>query len=481
MYDKEIIFITAFKDINRTNWKHYDRSTSSYINYFYTLSDNIKYKLIVYLEKDVKDIIVKNKSFNENIIFEDLDNVNTFFNKFIENDKKIIQSEIYKNKIPDYRKNSPEHIYSEYNLINHSKINFLRDTKEKYPDYNFYAWIDFGRMNESIENIPKNIDISLIPKNKITYHFVNDPPLNRISEDEMLKSHAVYLLGSSFIVPNELVEYFENIFENKLSEWQEKYITDDDQNLVLQLYFDNPALFHGIKNKKWYNMYANLRKDDCYNSNIKESIPKIFFQTSIDKPEQYIVDKILSKCEEYKYYHFDDNEIINFFKENYIEEFKNIIEKFNSIDNGAHKADLFRYYFLYLNGGIYMDADMMIQTDIKNVISDNISFVSILSSHHQCGKTICNAFIASTPKNEIIYKALKNVYEISNASLSGFYHILCKNLFIIVNDNYNFKIKLLIEENWDNCIKRGYDYVNVYDDKDQLILIHYCIDKKIPK
>lgn len=260
MSDKEIIFVTAFKDINRTNWKHYERSTNMYINYFYTLANNIKYKLIVYLEKDIQDIVVKNKNFNENIVFDDLSKVNTFLNKFIEIDVTIMESEIYKNKVPDYRKNSPENLYSDYNLINHSKINFLKDVKGKYPDYNFYAWIDFGRMNESIENVPVNIDISLIPNNKITYHFVNDPPLNRISEEEMLKSHAVYLLGSSYIVPNNLVEYFENLWESKLLEWQEKYITDDDQNLVLQLYFDNPQLFYGIKNEKWYNMYANLAK-----------------------------------------------------------------------------------------------------------------------------------------------------------------------------------------------------------------------------
>jgi len=255
----EIIFVTAFKDINRTNWEHYNRSTESYINYFYTLANNIKYKLIVYLEDDIKNIVVKNKTFNENIIFEDLNNVNTFLNKYLENDKKIIESEIYKNKVPDYRKKSPEHLYSDYNLINHSKINFIRDTKEKNPNYLFYAWIDFGRMNESIDNIPIDINISLIPKNKITYHFVNNPPFNKIDEEEMLKSHAVYLLGSSFIVPNNLVEKFECLFENKIIEWQEKNITDDDQNLVLQLYFDNPELFYGIKNEKWYNMYSNLR------------------------------------------------------------------------------------------------------------------------------------------------------------------------------------------------------------------------------
>ena len=260
MSDNELIFVTAFKDINRNNWQHYNLSNGRYIDYFYTLANNIKYKLIVYLEDDIKNIVIKNKSFGDNIIFEDLKKVNTFYNKFIDNDRKIITSEAYKNKIPDYRKHLPENLYSEYNLINHSKINFVSHTKKTYPNYLFYAWIDFGRMNETIDNVPKNIDISLIPTDKITYHCVNNPPLNRIPAYDMLKSNSVYFLGSSFIVPNNLVEMFESIWEKKLIEWQEINVSDDDQNLVLQLYFDNVELLHKIIHDKWYGMWNKLRK-----------------------------------------------------------------------------------------------------------------------------------------------------------------------------------------------------------------------------
>ena len=84
------------------------------------------------------------------------------------------------------------------------------------------------------------------------------------------------------------------------------------------------------------------------------TIPKIIFQTSIKKPENYVIDKILSRCVTYAYTHFDDNEIIQFFRDNYLEEFKDIIQKFNSMPTGPHKADLFRYYFLYINGGIFI-------------------------------------------------------------------------------------------------------------------------------
>lgn len=263
MSNNEIIFVTAFKDINRDKWMTYNVSNGRYVDYFYDLAKTIKYKLVVYVENDIKEFIMNrfNKKFNDNIIFKELTSVNTFFDKFIQKDKIIINSDIYQNKIPDYRKKNPEHIYSEYNLINHSKINFVKHTKNLFPNYLFYAWIDFGRMNERLDNIPKNIDISLLPNNKITYHCVNEPPVDKIDENEMLKSHAVYFLGSSFIVPRDLIESFESLWENKIINWHERWITDDDQNLVLQLYYDTPYLFNKITYADWYGMYRKLIKE----------------------------------------------------------------------------------------------------------------------------------------------------------------------------------------------------------------------------
>lgn len=469
--DSEIIFTTAFKDINREKWISYQVSTGRYIDYFIYLAKNIKYTLIVYLEKEIKDLIFKKTSLNENIIFRELNEVNTFLNQFLEKDKEIINSDIYKQKVPEYRKKLPEHLYSDYNLINHSKINFVNKTKQLYPNYLYYAWIDFGRMNGELDNIPQNLDISLLPKNKITYHFVNDPPKNRISEENMLRSNEVHLLGSSFILPNRMVEIFEILWKNKLIDWQKEYITDDDQNLVLQLYFDNPYMFYGIKNDKWYNMYKNLQ--------FKTIIPKIILQTSVNKPEQYVIDKIMSKCNNYTYIHFTNDEIIEFFKNNYIEEFKNVIEKFHSIKSGAHKATLFRYYFLYLNGGIFLDSDAMIEMNIYELINDE-SFFSVSSHHHQCDKIVFCGFIGAEPKNEIIYKALQDVYNIS-INMLDFHHMLYRNLFLIMNEKkYDFKIKLFQQETWEEFCEGQCNYAKSRNENNDIVLKHYCFDKKIP-
>lgn len=253
-----IIFTTAFKDIKRSTWNSYKRTNQNYYDNFYNLVDTIQYKLIVYLEPDSKAQIINNKVFNDNIIFIDMNDVDTFYRKYLEKDKAIIESDIYKKKIPEHRKNNPEHVFSEYTMITNSKINFIKHTQHLFPTYEYYSWIDFCTFNSNINNIPKNININLLVP-KITYSCLNILPTISIEPNYMLGSDTIYFDGSSFIVYNTYVTLLHDLWEKKIIEYQDKMITDDDQNLVLQLYFDNPEIFNIIYNKEWFKLYKHLQ------------------------------------------------------------------------------------------------------------------------------------------------------------------------------------------------------------------------------
>ena len=258
--NSDILFITAYKDIGRKTWNNYSRTNNEYFKCFFKLVEKIEYTLIVYVEDDILSDLVNLSTdilCKPNVIFKNLKDVDTFFDKYVNDDKQIISSDIYQNKIPYDRKINPEHIYSEYNFVNHSKINFVRHSKQLYPNYLFYSWIDFGYVRDDIST-PNNINVSLLPE-KIIYHCINIPNLNnKIDANTMLRSHDIYLTGSSFIVPTSLVEKFEEIYDLKIKEWQSKYITDDDQSLILQLYYDNPDLFKIIQNDKWFSLFYIL-------------------------------------------------------------------------------------------------------------------------------------------------------------------------------------------------------------------------------
>ena len=254
--DNGIIFITAYKDIGRNTWGNYNRSNAEYFNNFIFLCNNIKYTLLVYIENNIREQLLMEYSFNlDNIIFKDYHSVSTYMDKYLKNDKIIMSSNIYKDKIPTHRKYNPEHLYSEYNLINHNKINFVSDVKKLYPNYAFYSWIDFGYV-KNIESVPQNINIYNLP-HKIIYQCINIPT-NYIDPNEMLANDTIFISGSAFIIHRSLIKNFEIIYEQKINEWHQKYISDDDQNLVLQLYYEKPHIFHLIQDYAWFSLYKYI-------------------------------------------------------------------------------------------------------------------------------------------------------------------------------------------------------------------------------
>jgi GR25 family glycosyltransferase involved in LPS biosynthesis len=246
---QDILFVTAFKNIKRDQWKVNSRTIETYIKNFIILT-KLPYTLVVYVEPEIK----KQIPFLHNVIVRDFNEVSTFYDAFLEKDKQIMKSNSYQSKIPENRKIHPEHLYSEYNFINHSKINFVSHTKKIFPHYAFYSWVDFG-FSGHLKNIPCPIDVSSLPK-KIIYQTMNKPI--SISEEEMLTKDDVYFAGSAFVIHHSLVELFEQKWKKKIKEWQKRGITDDDQNLVLQLYLDDPSLFYTVYHKEWRMLYSLL-------------------------------------------------------------------------------------------------------------------------------------------------------------------------------------------------------------------------------
>lgn len=250
-----ILFITAFKDINRGKYKHYTRTNDTYFDYFFNLANTIQYNLIIYVENYIKEILLSRYRFRENIIFMNLNTVDTFYRRYNEINKIIINSKFYQDKIPESRKNNPEHCHAEYNSITNSKSNFLKNTKKYYPNYEFYAWVDFGCVRNS-STIPYSINLLKLTK-QITFHCFQKPLVKR-HEYDMLSTWDIYFDGSQIIIHTSLIDLFDFLCNEKLKKWCELIVTDDDQNLVLQIYYDHPELFNLIINDKWYSLFNSL-------------------------------------------------------------------------------------------------------------------------------------------------------------------------------------------------------------------------------
>lgn len=184
----------------------------------------------------------------------------------------------------------------------------------------------------------------------------------------------------------------------------------------------------------------NLYKENFINSKI--GIPKVIIQTIKDKNK--IPDKVKYNIRKfahnYKHIIYDDQQCIDFFKNNKIKGIDNnlIILKFKKL-NGAHKADLFRYYYLYINGGIYLDIKTELIKPIKNIFNNNYTY-TVLSIFKN---TIYQGIIATPPKIDIFKEAVIKV-------LNTPYHVIKKNYLI-----FTYQLYSIIKKKSKKILKKG--------------------------
>ena len=203
-------------------------------------------------------------------------------------------------------------------------------------------------------------------------------------------------------------------------------------------------------------------------------IPKILIQTSYKPIEPYVTEKLKKYIsDEWTYLHFNDDEIKKFFRENPLYEFPEIEKVFDSF-MGQHKADMFRYYFLYIKGGVFIDSDAMLRCPLDKIVNgcDLFCVVSLTDSENQPTR-IFNGFIGTTPKHQIIYDALVDAYHTNPKLLNTNYHLFCTNLASIVMDHPFSNTKKLYEGGGTE------EYTITSDSEQKPLLFHYHYPPKI--
>lgn len=212
------------------------------------------------------------------------------------------------------------------------------------------------------------------------------------------------------------------------------------------------------------------------NGSPMHSIPTTLLQVSPKPIDERVVSMSMRFCPGWTYEHFDDARILEYFEQHPVPECPDIIEKFHSFSHGAHKADLFRYYYLYLNGGVYLDSDAVLEAPIEDITKD-YHFVSI-NGYHEHKNLIFNGFLVCTAKHPIMREALLDAYAITDNQLKNDYHLICKNLHSIVADNSQAANKVHIYQ--EERVKEYFAGVRTYDDNRQLLITHYCYLRRVP-
>ena len=156
-------------------------------------------------------------------------------------------------------------------------------------------------------------------------------------------------------------------------------------------------------------------------------------QTSKNDPIRKDVDMLMKSFTGWDYKHFNDKQCLEYIKNNKILEFPNSEQVFMSLKTGAHRADFFRYFYLYINGGLFIDSDMMIYKNIdKYILETNKDFSSCISLIIR--GTIFQGFLFAKKENQIIYEALKKMYFTSAEQLEKMNSVERKHYYIPTND-----------------------------------------------
>ena len=198
-------------------------------------------------------------------------------------------------------------------------------------------------------------------------------------------------------------------------------------------------------------------------------IPKFIFQTARVEQPEYVRAKIMQRCPGWTYKHFLDKDCLQYFHEHPIVGLEKVSSLFEQVPS-PHKADLFRYYVLYFQGGVFLDSDAMLEENIDEIIEH---YDLVLVKAAKKGEGIFNGFIAATPRHIVLQDALKHAASTEQHSFRGNYMQFCRKLESIFRNRNPVRSRLLHETESEGV---GSSWL-----KDSCVIKHYHITKKIPQ
>jgi len=191
----------------------------------------------------------------------------------------------------------------------------------------------------------------------------------------------------------------------------------------------------------------NLYIEKTFSIQIPKKIIQTWEHKDLNPPFQKIIDIWKTNNTNYEYLLFDKHEREQFIRNNFDE---TILNTYNSIVPGAFKVDLFRYCYLYIYGGVYVDIDSLCIGKLDDFLLPNIEFVVPIDlnvSESEGTHNLACGFIASIPKhpvllnciNRIVHNVKNNIIPSSKLDFTG-PGVLGRavNMFLGNNETHSF-------------------------------------------
>ena len=317
-----------------------------------------------------------------------------------------------KNKICDRDKNINNIIDNIYLISNNKNIYYQpiyidthtfelqvlnKTVKELYPHYDIYYY----EIIDKIKLEPSNEDKDVLSiSHKLNCKDLKQKNINLIFKHTILSK----IFEIDWVLKEDKLNIeVKNLNKDNITRSIEIYCISKSKNII------------NIKTSK-LNMNCiieqtsfKLKKTSSV-TNIEEyKIPHVIMQTykSSNVTEEMIYSsKTWSLCNPmYSFEFYDNNRCIEFIKKYFNED---VLYSFNTLIPGAYKADLFRYCYLYIKGGVYTDIDNICMINLNLIINKNDEFIAVKDRPQGC---LYNAFLASSPKNIIFKNTINKICE----------------------------------------------------------------------
>lgn len=241
----EIAIVSAFFNINRSEWGNFSRSSEQYLEYF-KLWAKVKNKLIVYVENET--LATKIIEFREELGLKDKTIVNVISN-YSEIDSQLYNSikSATQNKLQQqYRilPKNPEAWNHDYNYIMLLKMWCVQEAIKNNQATGMVAWVDFG-YNHGGDIIDSKSDFNFLWR----YNFSDKIHLFSVQEIDdrpifdIVRSMDVYIMGTIIVGVDYLWNEFWNLMRDSMISLNNCGLVDDDQTILLMAYRTKSEIF----------------------------------------------------------------------------------------------------------------------------------------------------------------------------------------------------------------------------------------------
>lgn len=151
--------------------------------------------------------------------------------------------------------------------------------------------------------------------------------------------------------------------------------------------------------------HLNIQPHECKGQPIPKRLVQTWYKPARELPA-FVVKAARAFAPGFVHSYYSDADCIRYLQVNYGDKHA---QMFRDLRCGAHKADFFRYCFIYREGGVYMDIDMQPLTTIHRVM-ERLPPGTIVTCIDVEQTGIFQAFLAAPPKHPLFDELIQEFF-----------------------------------------------------------------------